>query len=162
MTTLLALSVAAALVLLVLSVSEAGGVPVSLSSTYYDLGEDGWIFQALMAAVALTLLPVWMDLSSEGCRWMAFLACASLLFVASAPAFRLELQGKVHYTSAAMCCVCAAWWQVAEGMWDTTLFFGFMALMLSLMWRKQWCWWVECAVIGSVYLNLIRETIVKL
>lgn len=162
MTTLLALSAALALALLITSVSEAGGVPVSLSATYYEMEEDGWLFQLLLAAAAASLLPVWLVHSGDGHEWMAFLACASLLFVAAAPAFRLELQGRVHYTAAAVCCVCAAWWQIAEGVWDTLLFFTFIGLMLTLRDRSKWCWWLECAVTGSVYLNLLRETIVKI
>ena len=156
MITLLTLSVAAALVLLVVSVSEAGGVPVSLSSTYYDLGEGGWMFQALMTAVALTLLPVWMGLSSEGCRWMAFLACASLLFVAAAPAFKIEMEGKVHYSAAIICCMCAVLWQMLEGLWNVTLCFAWTGGILSLIWKKQWCWFIECAVMGSLIVNLWR------
>ena len=162
MTALLVLSTALALALIILSVSEAGGVPVSLSSTYYEMGGDGWLFQLLLASAAVSLLPVWLAFSTPGHEWMAFLACASLMFVAAAPAFRLELQGKVHYTAAALCCVCAAWWQIAEGLWDTLLFLSFIALTLVIRDRSKWCWWLECAVTGSVYLNLIRETIVKL
>lgn len=158
MTTLLAISTAAALALLVVSVSESRGAPVSLSATYYELGGEGWIFQALLALVSLSLLPVWIGESSEGHEHLAFLSCASLLFVASAPAFRLELEGKVHYISAAVCCICASWWQIAEGMWDTLLFFGFLFGMVAMGWKRQWCWWLECAVILSVYVNLIRVT----
>lgn len=156
MITLLVISTVATLALLAVSVSEAGGAPVSLSSTYYNLREDGWVFQVLLAATAASLLPVWVQSSSDGLEWLAFLSCASLLFVAAAPAFRLELEGKIHYTSAAVCCVCAVWWQAAEGLWDITLWWAAMALMLSLGWKDKWCWWLECAVIGSAYMNLFR------
>lgn len=156
MTALLVLSTALALVLLSLSVSEAGGVPVSLSATYYEMDGDGWLFQLLLAATSASLLPVWLAFSTPGHEWMAFLSCASLLFVAAAPAFRLSLDGAVHYTSAVICCVCALLWQVLEGLWDVTLCFGFIGGMLTLMWRDKWCWWVECAVVGSVFANLWR------
>ena len=154
--TILAISAAAAIALIAVSVSEAGGVPVSISSTYYEQGKDGWIFQALMATAALSLLPVWMDLSSDGLRWMVFLSCASLLFVAASPCFREELEGKVHYTSAAVCCFCAVLWQICEGLWDITLWCGVIGLMLTLQDRRNWCWWMESAVLASVYLNLFR------
>lgn len=155
MTALLVLSTALALVLLSLSVSEAGRVPVSLSATYYEMYGDGWLFQLLLAATSASLLPVWLTNSTPGHEWMAFLACASLMFVASAPAFRLELQGKIHYTAAALCCVCAAWWQIAEGVWDTLLFLSFIALTLVIRDRSKWCWWLEVAVIGGVLTCLI-------
>lgn len=153
---LLTLSLADALALLVISVSEAGGVPVSLSSTYYALDRDGWIFQCLCAFAAAMLLPAWIELSRPGLEWMAFLACLGMLFVAAAPAFRLRLEGIVHYTSAGVCCIAALGWQVAEGLWDVTLWFALIFGTLCLMKRKQWCWWLEAAVIASVYANLFR------
>lgn len=136
--------------------SMKGGIPESLSSTYYALGKRGWVFQLVMAAVAFLLAVVWLPLCEEGYEWTAFLSCASLLFVAVAPAFRLSLEGAVHYTSAVVCCVCAVLWQVLEGLWDVTLWLCFAGGMLSLMWKDKWCWWLECAVIGSVLMNLWR------
>jgi len=156
MITLLVISTVAALVLFVVSVSEVGGAPVSLSATYYNLREDGWVFQFLVAMVSFSLLPVWMECGTPSLVCLAFLSCASLLFVAAAPAFRLELEGKIHYTSAAVCCVCAAVWQIAEGLWDITLWWAALAFMFSLGWKDKWRWWLEFAVIGSVYMNLFR------
>ena len=131
-------------------------IPESLSATYYDLGNHGWMFQVLMLAMGVLLFPVWVSVSECGHEWMAFVACASLLFVAAAPAFRLPLVGAVHYGSAVVCCVCAVLWQIMEGLWDVTLWFGFVGGMLSLAWRDKWCWWLECAVVGSILCNLWR------
>lgn len=156
MNILLAISLAAALAYLYLSIRVGGRVPVSLSATYYDLGAYGWVFQVAMATVALTLMPVWIGCSKDSHCWMAFMACASLLFVAAAPCFRLEPEGRIHYTSAAVCCICAVSWQLAEELWDVMLWFALMGGMCTLMWRHQWCWWMEAAVIGSVYANLFR------
>lgn len=156
MITLLVISTVAALALLVVSVSEAGGVPVSLSSTYYALGSGKWLFPAAMGVTALTLYPAWISVSHEPTEGLAFGTCASLLFVAASPCFREELEGKVHYTSAAVCCICAVLWQICEGLWDVTLWCGVIGLMLTLQDRRNWCWWMECAVLASVYLNLFR------
>ena len=70
------------------------GVPESLSATYYSLGKYGWIFQVCIFLVGVLLLPVWLSLSEEAYQSLVFLACASLCFVASAPCFKLELQGR--------------------------------------------------------------------
>lgn len=131
-------------------------IPESISAIYYALGMRGWLFQLCMASVSLTLLPVWLSVSSEHTQWMAFLSCASLLFVAAAPSFRLEMEGRVHYCSAVVCCVCAVLWQILEGLWDVTLWFAFIGGMLTLTGRSKWCFWLECAVIASVYVNLWR------
>lgn len=156
MLALLYISFSIALAYLCLSVGMCGRIPVSLSATYYDLGSNGWLFSVCMGIVALTLTPVWIEWTREGCEWTAFLSGSSLLFVAAAPAFRVELEGKVHYGSAAVCCVCAVLWQILEGLWDVTLFFAFVGGMLSLQFKEKWCWWLECAVVGSVYANLFR------
>lgn len=156
MTIIFAISMGISLALLSVSVSKAGGIPVSLSSTYYALGKNGWFFQILLAAAAGLLLPVWIESSEQGHEWMAFISCMGLLFVAAAPAFRMQMQGAVHYTSAAVCCIAAVCWQLVEELWDVTLWFAFLAGMLCLAFRKQWCWWLEAAVIASVYANLFR------
>lgn len=130
------------------------GVPESLSATYYDLGRYGWVFQAFVALVSAMLYFVWLPVSEDGHEWMVFLSCASLLFVAAAPCFRLPLEGMVHYSSAVVCCLCAVSWQMAEGLWDVTLWFAWIGGMLSLVWRRQWCWWMEWAVVFSLIANL--------
>lgn len=155
MNILLIVSMVIALGYLCLSVGVTRGIPVSLSATYYTLGGRGWMFQTVMAAVGFTLLPVWLSASAVGCEWMAFLSCAGLLFCAAAPCFRLKLEGAVHYSSAVVCCVCAVLWQITEGCRDVTLCCGFLALMLSLQNREKYMWWIEAAVIASVYLNLL-------
>ena len=153
---LLSISVVSALAYLCLSVGVCGGIPVSLSATYYELGRRGYLFQVFMCVVACTLYPVWMAASSASLQCLPFLSCASLLFVAAAPSFRMKLEGKVHYTAAAVCCTCAVLWQICEELWDVTLWCGVIGLMLTLQDRRNWCWWMECAVLASVYLNLFR------
>lgn len=160
MIALLAISLGCTLAYLCLSAAASGGIPVSLSATYYTLGKKGWLFQTALWTVSFTLLPVWIKTASDRYGWMAFLSCASLAFVASAPCFRMKLEGTVHYISAAVCCVCAVGWQIVEGVWDSLLLFGMPGLMLTLRDRSKWCWWTECAVIGSLYASLIREWIV--
>lgn len=131
-------------------------VPSSLSETFYSLGADGWMFQAVMIVVGISLCPVWINISSEKFQSLAFLSCSGLMFVGSAPYFRLPLHGLVHYSSAFVCCVCAVLWQIFEGLWDVTLLWGWLGGMMSLMWRDKWCWWVEIAVIGSLFSNILR------
>lgn len=150
------LSIATIICVAYLAYSMLKGIPESLSATYYSLGKHGWVFQLVMAAIAFLLIIVWLPLCDGRHQWTAFLSCASLLFVSAAPAFRLSLDGAVHYTSAIICCVCAVLWQILEGLWDVTLWFAFIGGMLTLMWRDKWCWWVECAVVGSVFANLWR------
>ena len=140
---------------LCLSAWVTRGVPESLSATYYTLGSNGWLFQLVMMCIGFTLLPVWLELSDVRYQWMAFISCGSLVFVGSAPSFRLPLQGAVHYASAVLCCVCAVVWQVLVGLWDVTLFFAVLGGMLTLQFGN-YMWWLEVSVIASLYGNLWR------
>ena len=133
------------------------GIPVSISEAYYLLGGKGWIFQLVMIVIAVTLYQVWVNACSTELIGLAFASCVSLMFVAIAPSFRLPLEGKVHYISASICCICSITWQILECLWDVTLCCGFLCLMLSIKYRKRWCWWVECAILLSVYMNLYRQ-----
>ena len=132
------------------------GVPESLSATYYSLGDKGWIFQTVMALIAACLMPAWMEASEEGYECLPFLGCSSLLFVAAAPCFRMELEGRVHYAAAVVCCASVFLWQILEGLWDVTLWFVWVCGMLALSDRSKWCWWLEVAAVGSLLANLWR------
>ena len=132
------------------------GIPESLSATYYLLGKQGWLFSVYMSVVSVALYAVWFPLCEPSYQCLPFLSCGSMLFVAAAPSFKMELEGMVHYSSAIVCCVCAVLWQILEGLWDVTLWWATMAFMLSLGWKDKWCWWLECAVIGSLLCNLWR------
>jgi hypothetical protein len=132
------------------------GIPESLSATYYSLGKDGWIFQVLMLVIGGFLLPVWLSAADESYQFFAFLACASICFVAVTPCFKLELQGRVHYSAAIVCCISVFTWQILEGLWDVMLWFVWVGGMLTLTNRSKWCWWLECAAIGSLFANLWR------
>lgn len=155
MSTLLIFSMVITICYLCLSAWVTGGVPESLSATYYLLGNKGWLFQLVMGMTGLLLLPVWVSVSEVGLQHLAFFACGGLLFTAVAPAFKLKLEGAVHYSAAVVCCVCAVLWQIMEGLWDITLLFALIGWMCYLQWRN-WCWWLEVAVTGSVMANLWR------
>lgn len=153
---LLMFSILFVAVFLLYVVMETKGIPSSLSETFYTLGDDGWLFQMVMITVSIALAMPWLSVSSEYFQFLAFLSCGGLMFVGSAPCFRLPIHGFVHYTSAVVCCVCAVLWQILESLWDVTLLWTWVGGMLCLAMRDKWCWWVEIAVIGSLFSNLLR------
>lgn len=131
-----------------------GGIPESLSATYYNLKGDGWLFQALMVFCGIGLLPSWMDVSSDDWQFLVFLSCAGIVFTGVAPAFKLKLEGAVHYSAAVVCCVSAIVWILLEGMYPVVLWWGLIGWMLYLQYGR-WCWWLEVAVIGGILTSLI-------
>lgn len=154
MTMLLVMATLLAVVFLVFVSMD--GIPSSVSASYYNLGEERWLFEFVMVCVPTMLLPVWLGVSGESHQWMAFLSCGGLIAVGVSPAFRLPFEGAVHYTGAVICGVSAVLWQVFEGLYDVTAFFGLIGGMMALIWRSKWMWWLECAIICSLLGNIWR------
>ena len=139
---------------LFLVISESREVPESLSATYYLMKDNGWMFQALMVFCGIGLLPSWMDVSSDDWQFLVFLSCAGIVFTGIAPAFKLKLEGAVHYSSAVVCCVSAIVWILLEGMYPVVLWWGLIGWMLYLQYGR-WCWWLEVSVMGAVFTSII-------
>lgn len=139
----------------VYSICKTRGIPESLSDTYYILGDKGYLFQLVISIIAIILFPTWLFVSNEHYQFLPFIGCSSLLFVASAPSFKLKLDGIVHYTSASLCCTASIIWQLVEGLYDVTLFFLLLGFILYLRYNK-WCFWLELSIIYSVIFNIWR------
>ncbi len=130
------------------------GIPRSISETYYLLGSKGWLFQLALGLTAFTAIPMLIDRSSVYTQFLAFLACGGLGFVAAAPMFRLDLEGKVHYVSAYICCGSLVLWQIFNASWVVP--FACFAIALVLMLRdRKYMWWIEIAAIVSTYVSLM-------
>lgn len=129
------------------------GIPKSISETYYLLGKHGWLFQVTLFSVAFLVVPTLIDRSSENTRFLAFLACAGLAFVAAAPLFKMDLEGKVHFTSAYICCGSLALWQVFNTSWLVPM--ACLALVgIPMIKDNKYMWWLEIATIVSTYASL--------
>lgn len=133
------------------------GVPWSLSDTYYQLkkrGRPAWLFQAAMIVPAMLLVPVWIDRSSEGLQFLAFLSCGGLMFVGAAPLFMEEFQSKVHYTGTAISGLAAVLWLCLSGLWWLPAITFFIAGIVMLRYRK-WMFWAEMAAFVSTYAGIL-------
>ena len=130
------------------------GIPKSISDTYYLLGKQGWLFQLALAATAFCVVPSLIDASTEYTKFLAFLACAGLAFVSAAPLFKMELEGKVHFTSAYICCGSLVLWQVFNTSWIIPLV-CFALVAYPMLKDKKYMWWMEIATIVSAYVSLI-------
>lgn len=133
------------------------GIPRSLSDTYYLLGKNGWIFQVVIGLFGSLLMPVWIDLSSENTQFLVFLSCGGLMFVAAAPCFKVEMEGKVHYSSAAVCCISAVVWLLLEVGWPIPVGALACALSATAFTKGKLFWWVEMAIlVGSILSAFIK------
>lgn len=118
MTTLLILLSLVIFVVYNIIMNHKFGLPSSLSATYYNLpNKFRWVFTIYMWAVALLLLPAWIEVCNsfgdwrEYLRFLSFLTCALICFVGVAPNFRaFPMESKVHTISATTAAVTALLW----------------------------------------------------
>ena len=125
------------------------GVPESISETYYHVGRR-WLFSAVLAAVGLFLLVPWVD--AGDLQFFAFLACASVLFVAASPQFRDAWVSRIHYGAAVVMGASSLAWLVFNG---ASLYAVSAAFVLAIIDSKHWMWWVEIGLFANVIIALL-------
>lgn len=133
------------------------GVPWSLSDTYYQLNKRGrpaWLFQMAMIIPAMLLMPVWIDRSTDDLQFLAFLSCGGLMFVGSAPLFKEEFQGRVHYTGTVIAGLATILWVCLSGMWYLPAVAFPVAGIIMLRYRK-WLFWAEMAAFVCAYAGVL-------
>ncbi len=125
-----------------------GGVPTSISETYYLRFGSKWLFSGvLVTAAALAVAPL-LNHTPESYQFLAFFIVAGILFIAASPAFKDELEGKVHVGSAIVLGVSAVvWLSMTIGVpWLSIL--GLVAGLINL---KNVVFWVELGILADVY-----------
>lgn len=133
------------------------GVPWSLSDTYYQLkkrNRPAWLFQMAMIIPAMLLMPVWIDRSTDDLQFLAFLSCGGLMFVGSAPLFKEEFQGRVHYTGTVIAGLATILWVCLSGMWYLPAVAFPVAGIIMLRYRK-WLFLAEMAAFVCAYAGIL-------
>lgn len=137
-------------------VVERFGIPNSISDTYYLLGGKvkGLVFQGVLTLTAFLMIPVLLSRSSESTEFLAFFACAGLLFVAAAPCFKDSSERIIHFVSAFVCCGSLLLWQIFNASWITSLVCVGLSAYPAIK-DKKYLWWFEIATVMSTYVSLI-------
>ena len=135
-----------------LFVSLWQGLPYSISETYYHT-LSRWTFPiCLVSAGAFATMPL-LNHTPETYQFLAFLIIASILFVAAAPAFKEEFEGKVHYGAAATLGLSALVWIIL------TTGMPWIALAITLCCgvcdRKRFIFWFEVGLLYNLYASLL-------
>ena len=134
-------------------------IPSSLSSTVFFLPPTGaWLWTVVIAAVVFTLAPVLIE-NAQHCQFLAFLACAGLLFVAGCPLVpdKGDMAYRVHCASAIVCAVSAMALVAVNQVLLLLLWLPWFAVFLwKTRGRKSWetnTFWaeMECFLITYVY-----------
>lgn len=152
MSTLIIISAAVFLSYMVAIIARYG-IPASVSESYYLLPLK-WnaAFTLFCVAVAMTLLPAWLDKSPGP---LPFLACAGLAFVGVAAKFRDDFVEKTHVVAALLCGGFAqAWIVLCTPFWYLSLAFFLAGGWLAWRKRKQRIFWLETAAFLSTFLTV--------
>jgi hypothetical protein len=138
------------------------GIPWSISDTYYQLkkhGRSGLWFQIAMILSVGILLPEWLEITEgENYQCCAFLACIGLIFVGSAPCFKLELDGKVHIGATIVCGLVSLLYMIFAGYTTIPLLLAFPTGFLIYKYDKP-VFWLEIWMFISTYISIIIDAI---
>lgn len=138
------------------------GIPWSISDTYYQLkkhGRSGLWFQIAMILSVGILLPEWLEVTEgENYQCCAFLACIGLIFVGSAPCFKLELDGKVHIGATIVCGLASLLYMIFAGYTTFPLLLAFPTGFLIYKYDKP-VFWLEIWMFISTYISIIIDAI---
>lgn len=110
-----------------------------------------WTHYALLSLAALMMLPM-LDYTPDRWQFLAFFACAALLFVATAPSYLEKFEGRVHSASAILCAACAIAWAVAV---VPVALIGCALLIVAAFDRKHRLLWLELSAFATAYIGVI-------
>ena len=140
------------------------GIPQSLSMTYYlwkRKADVGYLFCMMMYLVVACMMPVWIGMSENSdFQFLAFIAPASIAFVATAPAFlSSDLENKVHSISAVIAALCSLLWVVLVTPYWWVILAWLAAVALTAYFTKTikaaYIYWLETVAFGATFTATI-------
>lgn len=111
-----------------------------------------WTHYALLALAALMMLPPMLECTPDNWQFLAFFACASLVFVATAPSYLEKFEGRVHSISAILCAACAIAWAAAV---VPVALIGCVLLIIAAFDKKHRLLWLELSAFSTAYIGVI-------
>lgn len=143
-TTLIAIALLAAYTVTLCVVNKE--IPSSLSASVFYLPKTGqWLWTAVIVAVVFLVAPTLISKTSESTQFLAFIACAGLLFVGGAPLVKdkSDMAYHVHMGGAIACAVASQ------------ILLAFNAPWLLLL----WAFWIGDAIYTRAHHNQWRTAV---
>ena len=130
------------------------GVLPSLSESYYLLEEkkkgNGRLFTLFCFVITLTLLPFWLEHSSEHTEFLAALASFCLVFTGCFAQFKGENKS-THFILALGCALFSLLWMIFSGLYIYPLVIMPIACIVALFNKPNWLFWIEMGSFSSQY-----------
>lgn len=134
------------------------GRPTMVSEIYYGMGCN-WLMPFLLVAMAFAFLPTMLDMG--GFDAAAFLTCAGLAFVGTAPAYLEEGDRAVHKAGAIVSALASVIWGLAT-MPAVVAVYGVAAVVAAVTDRRCWLFWCEVCAISCVAAIIALKRIMGL
>lgn len=131
------------------------GIPTSISDTYYNT-ERKWLFPITLAVTIGTALIPMLNCTPTKYQFLSFLTLAGIMFVASAPAFRKEFEGKIHFGAAIISGICATTWLICISGIPWLAIAGVVVAIFQ--WNRK-VFWIEVGLSVNMYVVLLLLTI---
>lgn len=141
--------------LLIALYSRNMGRPTMISEIYYGTGRS-LLLPCLLVALALSFLPVMLDLCGQ--QWLAFLTCMGLAFVGAAPAYLSQGDRSVHKGAAILSAVAGTLWCMTMEPCVVAVA-ALMAIIATLTDRRCWLFWCEVCAMSSVAVTVVLKTL---
>ena len=141
--------------LLIALYSRNMGRPTMISEIYYGMGHS-LLLPCLLVALALSFLPVMLDLGGQ--QWLAFLTCMGLAFVGAAPAYLSQGDRSVHKGAAILSAVAGTLWCMTMEPCVVAVA-ALMAIIATLTDRRCWLFWCEVCAMSSVAVTVVLKTL---
>lgn len=147
---------------------KQGGIPNSISATFYKLEHKYW-FMATMWLTAGLLMPAVLEVSRPGTEWLAFLACAGVFLVGAAPNFKDSLEGKVHTLGTVLCVAGSQLWVAFNTPWILLVWVAWLVgaivymsrhvsdSVISDFIRTRPMFWMEVTALIATYLSVLLK-----
>lgn len=128
-----------------------GGVPTSISETYYRTFGSKWVFSGVLFAAASFAVAPLLNHTSESYQFLAFFIVAGIFFVAASPAFRDEFEGKVHTGAALILCFATIAWLILTA---GVPYIAIAGVLVGVIQRREFIFWLELGLLANLYKEI--------
>lgn len=134
------------------------GRPTMVSEIFYGMGRN-WLMPFLLVAMAFAFMPAMFEAGDFDAA--AFLTCAGLAFVGTAPAYLEEGDRAVHKAGAIVSALASVMWGLTT-MPAVVAVYGVAAAVASVTDRRCWLFWCEVCAVSCVAAIIALKRIMGL
>lgn len=151
----------------IISIFKEKVIPGCLSDTYYIWPK--YVFPLIMCLISGTLLPVWLELLKESdFQFLAFLTCASIVFVGVSPDYKNDkMDYRIHSICAYIACIISlSIITIVMGYWNVIIVcllcnLYIWSLLGSSKMKRTWLYIIEHSLFISVFISILIKLITK-